>query len=320
MISRILKFLSCFLIFCLIVFALYTFLKPSVRFSNSSMFIGILENFDSKISTPSQKTENPRVRIVFLKENGNWHAIKNNFYTEKQLSESTKYYPNKVTWSVIENKKYLGKINTIQYTPYYFSDVGIHAISENLSKKFQLPSQNKLQFFNTSMKMDHKPLVLISSPNDSRSEYDDPETWIKSKLTKEEASLITKKLRKKTFWYDFSTLKKHTYDDQDVRVIDCYRSNKNELIVSTLIKNPSTLMGDTYLADVPYWFHLSHNSVQFLEKGMMGPIEIADIDRDGKTEWIFLYSDPDDDDQNTNGYILFYDDFKKSARFTWNNH
>jgi len=45
------------------------------------------------------------------------------------------------------------------------------------------------------------------------------------------------------------------------------------------------------------------------------PIEVGDFDGDGSEEALFWYSG-----YNEDGYVLFFDGFSKSARFTWGYH
>lgn len=279
-------------------------------FAESPLFVGVLESFNKKelLSQVGQDSINPRVRIAFFKDKNNWQATKSNFDTFEELTNSIKYYPDRINWYVINNNNLLGNLTTVQYTPKLYRDVGVQKIVGDLPSKLQLPPTKNLQF--PMMKMDHRPLITISKFNDSYNNFTDAEAWVASKPTPTEMKQLLKELHDKVIPGKSSNL------NQDVRVVESYRSKNHGLILSTVIKNNSK---GAYFSQIPYWFYITNSSIKFLETGM-NLIDIADLDHDGRSEFIFMYSDPENVDQNSNGYILFYNDFKQSARFLWSNH
>ncbi|GEM_PF-5632577 len=273
--------------------------------ASTPLFIGILENFNNKqwSSEVGHDSINPRVRIVFVKDNNTWQAMKTNFDNFDELTNSTKYYPKQVTWNVINNQNYLGTLKSQQYTPKLYRDIGVQEIVGKLPSQFLLPPTKNLQF--PLIKMDHKPLVLISASENSEKNFNDPEDWKLSKVTPDETALVLKSIKNTS--------------EKNIKVLESYRSQNHGLILNVLIKNNSKSK-NTYLSTIPNWFYISKNSdVKFLGAGM-NLIERADLDHDGQTKFIFMYTDPANEDLNSNGYILFDNDFNESARFVWSNH
>lgn len=50
--------------------------------------------------------------------------------------------------------------------------------------------------------------------------------------------------------------------------------------------------------------------------GFLELLDAGDYDDDGKSKVIFFLTQPED----TDGYVLFYDDFKKQVENTWTYH
>ena len=271
-----------------------------MAFANDATFIGILEIFDKKdwlTQTPKDSLD-PRVRIVFSKENNQWHAMKSQFKTFEELTASPQYYPNEVAWYVTNKGKILGTLSTVKYTPQWYSDVGIQQVIGSLTKNFLLPAEKQWRF--PLLKMNYKPLVLVSQKKDVQ-DFQDTEGWVSGQLNTDEMNKIHITLQKKM---------KSLFSQDNIKIVESYYSKNHALLISVVTSSESS----------PYWFYFENPlSVQLLGQGIV-PIEAADFDHDGKTEWVFLYSDLKNPDANSNGYVLFYDNFKKSARFLWSSH
>lgn len=278
-------------------------------FANAPLFIGVLESFNNKqwSEQTGKDSLNPRARIIFFKDKGQWQTIKSKFTDFEELTSSAKNYPNQVNWYVINDKNILGELVTKQYTPKLYRDAGVQEIVGNLPDKFQLPPTKNLQF--PMMKMDHRPLIMISKDKLSYN-VKGSDGWMSSKPTSNEMNQILKELPGKVL------SGKKTYNINDVKVLESYRSSHGGLVLGVVVKDASK---KTYNFQAPYWFYLTPSTIKFLGLGM-NFVDMIDVDQDGKSEFIFMYSDPENVDQNLNGYILFYNDFNDAARFLWSNH
>ena len=65
-----------------------------------------------------------------------------------------------------------------------------------------------------------------------------------------------------------------------------------------------------------YWFAIRRNKDVHLLGSQLMPLDAADLDGSGRTEWVFQSSRGEDED----GYELFYNDFAQHAYFHWTYH
>lgn len=256
----------------------------NIAIASSPVYMGVLESFKDK----EAESISPRIRIVFYKdENNNWHAMKNNFNTVDELKQSTQDYPKQVTWSLIYNGKNLGSTESTQFTPLLYSDVGIQKIIKPLPPKVLLPSTAGLQF--PVKNFNHRPLIALSYINKNDIGTD---KWFSSPLTQKDMEHL-----------------QNTLNMKSSKIVKSYRSTNNDLLIG-VTKNSTDI----------WWYFLSKKfKLKFLGAGL-SLIEKADLSQDGNTEWVFLYNDIRNSDANRNGYVLFYDDFKKSVKFIWSYH
>jgi hypothetical protein len=65
-----------------------------------------------------------------------------------------------------------------------------------------------------------------------------------------------------------------------------------------------------------YWYALNKKGELLLLGSQMMPLDAADLDNSGRSDWIFFTSRGEDE----NGYELFYQDFARRASFHWTYH
>jgi hypothetical protein len=108
------------------------------------------------------------------------------------------------------------------------------------------------------------------------------------------------------------------YKDSDLRVTSAYGSNQGSLLVETEIKRGAC---DEYIDDrddpfADQWFFVSKDLTFRRPGGFLELLDAGDYDGDRKSEVIFFLTQPAD----TDGYVLFYDDFQKQVENTWTYH
>jgi len=148
----------------------------------------------------------------------------------------------------------------------------------------------------------------------------DPEKWSRAEPTpSEKESAIAAYLKKypkvTNCKPDLVTVdKKFRMSVKNLPVHIAFRSVSGSLLI--------VLKPDGYGCDGPIsdgWdaqtFYLEADKpAAFVGKGL-APLEAADVDGDGKSEWLFWYAG-----YNRDGYRLFYDGMKKHVVFDWGYH
>ena len=107
------------------------------------------------------------------------------------------------------------------------------------------------------------------------------------------------------------------YLDEDILFLKPYRASNGEVIFGVKLDDTKSNCGffdDENFFD--YWFLIDKRHAIRLLDTQMTPIDAADLDNDGHSEWVFLTSRGEDGD----GYEMFYDDFDKKASFQWAYH
>jgi hypothetical protein len=169
-----------------------------------------------------------------------------------------------------------------------------------------------------------RPLVVVSKPN-----FADPEHWKRTKPSDELVQNVRRVFRK-TFPHvrlcDPSGEALPTDSrvlDSEIGVLKTYGSNKGAFIVETRLTNHRCVFNmngaDLQLLEGDQWYYVTPvGEVNFLARDWE-LVDAGDYDGDGESEVIFYVAESEDDAIVENeGYVLYYDDFQHSVRFTWN--
>lgn len=274
------KFQSYFAILILLLMVL----TSETAFSQPKTYLGVIESFKET----DYQSINPRIRVAFYLEDQHWHATPFNIDSLQELKDSSKNFPNEIHWIGLHQGKNLGSFSSQAFSPALYADIGIQKIIEPLPSSLLLPSSQTLQLPIKQFK--NRPIIAISQGKDNNPKLTYlANNWSSKKLSSQEKNNFLQAIQKKSAKIDAS-----------------YVSNKGDTLLS--IKDNST------------WYYLPKDSKPILIGTGLNLIDYLDLNHDGNTEWIFLYNDINNSDANTNGYILFYDDFKKSVKFLWNYH
>jgi hypothetical protein len=280
------------------------------------LYVGVLENIDM----PGDKSLSATIhaRVAFVKKDADWVAMDSNVLDQASLTTITSHYPKSVRWTVVFDGRNLGTVTSRNPDALQaYGDVGVQIIT---SPKKDIPQIKMFEnnFYYTTQKALSRPLVLVSAPN-----FTDPDGWKPTSLSHSEMHRAIKAFRKhvpKAEHCDHpeeGPVLEVPYKDSFVNLIKAYRSNKGELVFG-LVLDPSTNSCESFddLNYYDYWFAITKSGVlRFLDTGLT-PIDAVDLDRSGSSEWIFKSFSGED----TDGYELFYDDFSKSAQFSWSWH
>jgi hypothetical protein len=284
--------------------------------SDSPIFVGVIEDVEPGNLSPAMS--NAHVRIAFQKQDSAWIPMKSDFDTPAALAQADHYYPATVNWTVVFDGRKIGTIaskNPVQLHGY--GDVGTQIITTNAANIPRI-SAGASNFSYTGNRARTRPLLLVSAPN-----FRDPDDWKPTTLSAPEKSLAIKDFRKR-----FPSLAQcdkpeerpiHMvpYSDDEILFNKAYRSKNGELIFGERLDETRSKCGFFDDEDFfEYWFVLKTNQSLRLLGSQMTPMDAADLDNSGKSQWIFQTSRGEDED----GYELFYDDFSKKASFHWTYH
>jgi len=301
--------------------------NPQAGPANSGpVYVGMIEDDRRELTlmgnghlVPGQKSlDDPvpgrNITAYFEKDSAGWKQV-------RQLNQ-------KVRWTVAFDGKNLGQIDSepmpaSESRPKDFP--GLLSVHEILAPPAKVAAVGTASGdFNGNWGVNvRRPLVVVSKPN-----FTDPEHWKRTKLPDD----VTQNVRKvfhKTFEHVRqcdSSGEPLSHDsrvaDSEIGVLKAYSSNKGSFIVETRLTNHRCVFNmngaDLQLFEGDQWYYVRPaGEVVFLARDWQ-LVDAGDYDGDGKSEVIFYVAESEDDaGVETEGYILFYDDFQRSVKFTW---
>ncbi len=285
---------------------------------DQAVYVGLVEDDRRQLAQLGSKdvglVSNRTVTPAFARDASGWKPVDHLIRT--------------VRWTIAFDGKNLGELDSEPISepqahpnslkgPLY-----IHSIDTPLDKipAAGKPTSDFAGNFGTDVR---RPLVVVSKPN-----FSDPEHWKRAILAQERTARIRTAFRE-TFGHirhcdSSGEILQHdaTIADSDLGVLKTYGSNDGSFIVETQLKDHRCVFNkeerDLQLLEGNQWFYVNASgTVLFLGRDWQ-LVDAGDYDGDGKSEVIFYVAEGEDDCcVETVGYILFYDGFRKSVRFTW---
>jgi hypothetical protein len=287
---------------------------PPLATADSPIYVGILEGPQTHEPPISSQRH---VRIAFRKQGSTWLPMDSHFGSREALAEASNPYPDKVDWTVVFDGESVGHISSRNPGPlHWYADIGTQIITTNPADVPTI-SVGASDFAYTSGSAKTRPLLLVSEPN-----FRDPEHWKPTMLSVTERQLAVQALRKQIPEMpqceqpEQGPEKMLPYSDDEIIIIKAYRSANDEVIFGERLDGARSICGwfnDEHFFD--YWFVLNSQGLRLLGHQMM-PMEAADLDNGGTSEWVFHSLRGEDQE----GYELFYDDFAKQEYFHWTEH
>jgi len=282
---------------------LLTLLVCPSAMADQFLVLGILEE-------PQCKEDSPRsIRPLFAKSGDGWVSL-------DTKAKTVPYKMDRITWTLAFDGKSLGQLvsidprNTIEPEWTYSRDY-LHKPDSGQT----LPQiKNKTnRFGGWCGKPQYFPIVLVSKPY-----FTDPDQWKRSTPDNADRQRVFPAFKNSFEKLCIGREKNPTqYGSEDLRIIDSYTSKHGEKLISATFIDGYYECDEVGSADHGYdkqrWFFLG-NSKTYLSPNLT-LIDAGDYDNDGKSEALFWY-----DDYNQNGYVLFYDGFRKRADFLWSYH
>jgi hypothetical protein len=278
------------------------------------LFVGFIEDVEPGNLSPAMASIH--ARVAFLKQGADWIPIKWELGNEEAVAR-TVGLPATVHWTVVFDGRALGTITSKAVPVGWYGDVGTQVIT---TKPTEIPriAAGISDFSYSDQKVLSRPLILVSAPN-----FKDPEGWKPTVLSVDEKTLAIKEFRRRFPDLEHCDQPEEQpihmipYFDHEILFIKAYRSKNGEVILGERLDDRRSNCGffdDQNFFD--YWFVLDKQHGFRLLGSQMTPMDAADLDNSGKSEWIFHTSRGEDED----GYELFYEDFSKKASFHWTYH
>jgi len=284
------------------------------------VYVGLIEDDRSELARLGPEdfglVKDRTITPAFVSNGDEWRAV-------KQLNQ-------RMTWTVAFDGKNLGKVESEPLSPPKANSErtpGPRDSQRILTAADGIPVVGKPdgRFAGSSGLPVRRPLVVVSQPN-----FRDPDQW----KSREVPNGVIEEVRS-AFHRTFRHLRKcdpsgeALKDDWDIPaseivVSKSWGSTKREYIVETRLLHNKCLFnvdGEDFQSmggNQIFFVSVDHKAV-FL--GLQWELlDAGDYDGDGESEVIFQVAEGKDIDIETEGYVLFYDDFRRNVRFVWQNH
>lgn len=285
---------------------------------SKAVYVGLLEDDRRQLDRLGPKDSTPvsgrTITPAFEKDHSGWEPV-------RDLNQ-------RITWTVTFDGKNLGRVESEPVSQATLGNItGPTSIHSILTPAKEIPVVGKPEgrFSGNYGRLVRRPLVVVSKPN-----FSDPDEWkpraIPNRVIEEVRSSFRRTFRHVRQCDASGEALKDDWSlpDSEIVVSRNYGSAKHEYIVETRVLHNECLfnadgqdfqsMGGNQMFVVPP----DHEAI-FL--GLQWElVDAGDYDGDGKSEAIFYVAEGKDIDVETEGYVLFYDDFSHSVRFTWTNH
>jgi len=279
--------------------------RPAVSIHHPPLTVGILE--DDRAETLNEEgsapSKNRVVRVTFAKEGSEWiPAPSANKPTE---------------WIIAFDGRSLGRVQSVNRAAGGEQWADVQDVA-NLAALPQIGKPSR-RFGQSLSETVRRPLVVVSEPN-----FEDPDRWKPASLPPTLVAKVRDAFRKAFPNARRCDYRKETelpepwdYSEADLRLTDVYRSNSDSFLVHTrpakgvcgYTDNPADPFAD-------HWFLVLADGRAVHIGAFMELVDAGDYDHDGKSELVFSYGRPEDED----GYILFYDSFRKQVKVSWTYH
>jgi hypothetical protein len=277
-------------------------------------YVGVLE-----VVTQSERAMrlNPpafsQVRYVFVRKDGKWASV-------PALSRDEFKVPESVAWHVIDGGKVVGALRTAGSAG---CCGGPHAFAQLLDSSYSYapntlgnPGFYGYYGFSTNI----RPLLVINRKESVK----DPDQWVEVTLSVGEKKKVMAEIRRRYPLLDICDLNDGgsktfvAYADSEVDILRAFRDVSKRVIVGLQFDQQArerSKCGDSEseqgLDDM--WLLMRTDGTALDLGSRMFPVGAADLDGDGKSEWVFKISNGGRGD----GYALFSDNFSKRTSALW---
>lgn len=267
-----------------------------LRTGQTTAFIATLSFRESRNATTNAVTV-PTFRAVFCRTSTAWAPIG---------QEANCRAPTNGAWTMLRNGQSLGALSTRS--------------NRIVSSMASIPriAVGDERFESWLGAVHDRPLALTTA-RDVR----ETEGWMVSRLSTNERAIFARAFRASVVLPHCDVTPRGVTppaDDQftelDISVRKVLRSAAGQLLVGLAIdeqRKPCDDVRDP--ARTEHWFITRGDEAPHFIGNEMHVVDAFDFDSDGRTEWLFSLSR-----YNEDGFILFFDAFRKSVQSTWHYH
>lgn len=271
---------------------------------DKSLYLGVIEH--SLADCEGYVSTTPyMVRAAFHWKGNDWKAL-------PDKRESAAEFPERATWTIALDGKNLGQIHTTR-PPDWEGGSHIGLLQPDPREKLNpipSPPEEFPYFFCGGY---DRPIVVVSKPN-----FTDPDQWKAADVPEDVVRRLIPFFRKEVASIPLSCVDESTdnphgpYADSLIQVRKSYVSAAGARLVQLALPDSAAPQCDVDEEwDAPRWFYVRGETIRVLGASLY-LIDAGDYDGDGHSEAVFLH-----DAYNYNGYVLFYDGFRKQAEFGW---
>jgi hypothetical protein len=296
---------------CVLIALALVATMPSLRAQGT--LLGILEDVPGVYAG---EPNSHAVRVVFERNGKGWRALPSVCPDEACLKALPSSYPREVMWTVTFDGRNLGRITAKTPKEFkFYSHVGLQDITSRDS--VPIVGKRSPEYGGFTDQSVYRPLVT-----NAESYFKDPEVWKPAQSKAELIRVLRQKFHQsfsklcKTSEHDETKLIPLAYRDEDIKIVKAYAS-KSGWSLARLHLEGATECDDVEAGsgmDDPWFVVDPERAVAYLDKGMW-LVDVGDYDNDGNSELVFSISR-----YNRGGYELFYDHFKKKAKFEYSYH
>jgi hypothetical protein len=250
---------------------------PTARAATDT-YVGIVEDFIPYEHEDDPAHRSTHLRLAFIKDSSGWKPINGSLYPSVRMA-----------WHVAFDGRDLGTIQT--QTP----EGGIPAYGDRRGTlSIVTPVEDVPRVKRDERRiptyvgtLQSQPLLAVSRPNTS-----DPDQWKPTQLTASERRRVLRKFRPvvpKMRLCDGAEnqIALVKYKDREVEIIHAYRAKDGRVIAGAQLPDRTGCQMYEDSVFYSYWYVLETDGTIRLFGDEMTPIDAADLDGDGESEWVF---------------------------------
>jgi hypothetical protein len=233
-----------------------------------------------------------------------------------------------ITWTIAFDGKNKGIISSHPNEALYIDEVSTY-IPEQIKDQKLIMGQPSEIYSGWENTLFNRPLVLVSNGN-----FGDPAKWKPLKYSEGQSKLF-----KNIFINAYPKVincdenekplpNPTPVNNSDIKITTCYCSNEGSYLVNMILNGGKCGVYEGPFLNQLFFIQSDKNSIH-VNLGNNPPqpnsnenenysfylVDAGDYDGDLKSELVFFVSG-----YNEDGYVLFYDDFKKKVVYTWHYH
>jgi hypothetical protein len=269
------------------------------------LYVGVLEVVDQQDLHTREFHPFAQVRFAFRKDDQGW-------------SPAGFAEPERMTWHLALDGREVGMVETRADT--HSSEGGYTRYAQPITEPAKAPRIPVAEgrFWYHPWKVTVRPLLALSAPNAK-----DPDGWKPAQLGAVELQRLRAEFRKvvpgrrQCDQPETPPIRVARYGDGEIHLIAAYRARDGRVVAGeelTASKADCGFFDDEF--SYSYWFLMQADGAATLMGSQMQPLEAADVDGDGVSEWLFHMSSGEQHD----GYVLFHDRLTQKTEMGWGYH